>query len=698
MAAASIQTSPHQPATGRERRSAVARGICLLVAVGAVGIFESVSPRLVAAATLQPSAFAGPLDELATSYDIDATVDFDAATADVVETIRITNGSPAPLSGVHLSVPAAVTDRFRLGSLEVEGTAVVPTVIVPGDLEVPLPTPAPQATSVHVRLQFEVQALANTESSLDTRLSKADGILRLGHWLALVSTSHGIRKPGDAQVTAAADLFRLRLHLSDPSLVVAAPGEVEHASGPTRTYEIAHARDLALAIARDFHVTRSVVDGTAVEVYTRPGVDGEVALRFASRALRAFAAQYGPYPWSRYVLVQSPRRRSGNEYPGIVFLGRESLRDQVVVAHETAHQWFYAVVGNDQIREPWIDEALAEFSADHTFGHLEASCSTRVVDLPITAFPDRRPDDEACSEYSQTVYVKGAWMVDGVRRLLGDDRFYPAMRALVARDAYRIVTGMDVIATWRAFAPDDAALVAYLDPYFFEPLTAALPSSRGIALAQAKPANPEETSSPPTCRYDDVETAHASYADWSLTLVDTIYRLPAGYAPTDLVSVRTAGIPGDGRVRRLVIDDLRALTRAARADRIELRVSSAYRSEQEQARTFARWTQAYGLQAALLGSARPGHSEHELGTTLDFVAGNGAEPWTFDDWGATPAGRWLAANAWRFGFVLSYPAAGSPVETCYQRESWHYRYFGRTQAAAMHASGLPPRAYLWQRQ
>src|SRR5207237_2809472 len=63
-------------------------------------------------------------------------------------------------------------------------------------------------------------------------------------------------------------------------------------------------------------------------------------------------------------------------------------------------------------------------------------------------------------------------------------------------------------------------------------------------------------------------------------------------------------------------------------------------------------------------------------------------------WESEPAGRWMTENAWRYGFVMSYPR-GREDETCYGYEPWHYRYFGRPLAAEIHASGETTREYLW---
>lgn len=101
-----------------------------------------------------------------------------------------------------------------------------------------------------------------------------------------------------------------------------------------------------------------------------------------------------------------------------------------------------------------------------------------------------------------------------------------------------------------------------------------------------------------------------------------------------------------------------------------------------------------GYEYALRTSARPGHSEHQLGTTVDVTSAGGAPPWNYSDWAATPAGAWMAANAWRYGFVMSYPR-GSFATVCYDYEPWHYRYVGRDVAARMVAGGLTLREWLW---
>jgi len=201
----------------------------------------------------------------------------------------------------------------------------------------------------------------------------------------------------------------------------------------------------------------------------------------------------------------------------------------------------------------------------------------------------------------------------------------------------------------------------------------------------------------PACAYMDVPTMHGGYGEWAITLLDTIYHLPATYAPSDLVDSSTAGVNGGYLLRQLVAADLRLMAADARAAGAPIRLVSGYRSHAQQQATFDYWVSVGGYEQALRTSARAGHSEHQLGTAIDVTGENDAAPWEYADWGATPAGGWMAANAWRYGFVMSYPRGAFDL-TCYNYEPWHYRYVGRDLAAAIAGSGMTPRQVLWELQ
>jgi D-alanyl-D-alanine carboxypeptidase len=199
----------------------------------------------------------------------------------------------------------------------------------------------------------------------------------------------------------------------------------------------------------------------------------------------------------------------------------------------------------------------------------------------------------------------------------------------------------------------------------------------------------------PACTYTDVATRYSTYRDWRRTLLDTIERVGRHYVPPHLVSTSRAHIAGGAKVRALMIDDLRAMAAAARRAGKGIAVRSAYRSWAEQKAVFASWVRRSGYRKALLGSARPGHSEHQLGLAVDFRSASSlAAPWDYPDWAATPPGAWMKRHAWQYGFIMSYPH-GKTSLTCYMYEPWHYRYVGRAEAAAVHDSGFVLRQYLW---
>jgi D-alanyl-D-alanine carboxypeptidase len=92
-------------------------------------------------------------------------------------------------------------------------------------------------------------------------------------------------------------------------------------------------------------------------------------------------------------------------------------------------------------------------------------------------------------------------------------------------------------------------------------------------------------------------------------------------------------------------------------------------------------------------ATRAGHSDHELGTAIDFKAAGGGSPWT-RAFARSRHALWLAANAWQFGWIQRYPS-GAETQTCYGGEPWHFRYLGRNVAAEVHASRMTLRAWLW---
>ena len=206
-------------------------------------------------------------------------------------------------------------------------------------------------------------------------------------------------------------------------------------------------------------------------------------------------------------------------------------------------------------------------------------------------------------------------------------------------------------------------------------------SGTGASDAAETPATrPAPAAVPPPATVDTFDRAAHSIDDptsiW--VVVDKLRPLnPQDYEPDDLVDVPVEHT-WDPQLRQEASDAVVAMFEAAADEAgLALASNSAYRSYSAQEEVY---------DGDDLTTARPGFSEHQTGLAIDIGAASGecSLATCFAD---TPEGVWLRDNAWRFGFILRYPADQTPV-TGYEFEPWHYRYVGVELATELHASGL----------
>lgn len=176
-----------------------------------------------------------------------------------------------------------------------------------------------------------------------------------------------------------------------------------------------------------------------------------------------------------------------------------------------------------------------------------------------------------------------------------------------------------------------------------------------------------------------------------LAKVNKDYKLVEDYAPTDLI---------DLNVQKLLYTNASGIMlRSEAADYLDLMlkemkkangkivvIASGYRSAINQFRQYASWVSQLGQDEADKVSARPGYSEHTLGTSVDFMSQDSGFTFT-NNFDQTEAGKWLKDNSYLYGFVQSYPE-GKENQTGYNYEAWHYRYIGVDNAKEYKESGL----------
>lgn len=165
-------------------------------------------------------------------------------------------------------------------------------------------------------------------------------------------------------------------------------------------------------------------------------------------------------------------------------------------------------------------------------------------------------------------------------------------------------------------------------------------------------------------------------------LVNKTYRLPEGYVPPDLVYPNVPFIFSEKvdkrKMRREAAAALEKLFAAAKKDGVELAGVSGYRSESRQKTLYNNYVQRDGVKAADTYSARPGHSEHQTGLTIDVsgITGKCAAESCF---AGTKEAKWLDKHAHEYGFIIRYPEGKDSI-TGYKYEPWHLRYVGTRTA------------------
>ncbi|MCE7983620.1 MAG: M1 family peptidase [Caldilinea sp. CFX5] len=225
-------------------------------------------------------------------------------------------------------------------------------------------------------------------------------------------------------------------------------------------------REFLLHLSPIFGSTTVEAYGTQVTSYWLPGQEaaGRAALNYAVAALRIFSDLFGPYPFRDMRVAPAPLNYRGMEYPQVSLIGVETYdqyRDalEILVVHEVAHQWWYQMVHNDPVNEPWLDEALAEYGVKLYMEQVYGGDNPVILQekrwqVPITTIKGQggdRPLHQGVGEfasdpqYETIIYGKGALFYDALRQALGPRRFQRFLQDYLQEHMYQIVTTED----WR---------------------------------------------------------------------------------------------------------------------------------------------------------------------------------------------------------------------------------------------------------
>jgi hypothetical protein len=298
-----------------------------------------------------------------------------------------------------------------------------------------------RAARAHQRVTLKLRWRLRMPADHRDRIARFRDGLRLGTFLPLLAwddrrgwlVDPPVRILGETAATPAAD-FNLHVH-APPGYRILATG-APLGSGRFHAHAV---RDVGLAVGR-FRVQEATDRGVTLRVASIGSAPRMLDL--ARKALRELSARYGRYPWRNYTVVIPPDLHSvGIEYPTLSFVGTSGY-PRLFVDHETSHQWFYSLVGNDQARDPWLDETLATW-AQLRLGAAEPP--------PQAALP---PDAGRHVGAPMSYWNRhGEWYFYGVYgagvralRSLGDPAAVDcALRRYVARRAYSIAQPGDLL-------------------------------------------------------------------------------------------------------------------------------------------------------------------------------------------------------------------------------------------------------------
>lgn len=278
-------------------------------------------------------------------------------------------------------------------------------------------------------------------SGVNERLGHRGGTAWFGSGFPLLAWERGhgwATEPPTSAFAEAATSEEFALDLSvdtAPGDVVLGTGAPVSSSGRVRRRHADSVRDVLVAVG-PFTVARGAAGGVPVTVGVAPGLPDSASrlVPLHTSAIAAHAARYGPFPYASLDVAVVPDVHGGIEFPGGIILGTKQDRDATLV-HEVAHEWFYGMVGDDQARDPWLDEAFATYSealVNHDErNYLGALGATGAVGTPMSGWISG-------NAYGTVVYGKGAAALLTARDAAGAAAFDDALRCYVRKNAFGV--------------------------------------------------------------------------------------------------------------------------------------------------------------------------------------------------------------------------------------------------------------------
>ena len=391
------------------------------------------------------------------------------------EEVRYTNNESVALDEVHFRLfPNILGGDIQVTDLRVDGQSASARYALANSLMiVPLPQTLQPGESAVLKMDFALTVPQEVEVSYGMFVYYAN-ILALAHaypmicvfdeegWNAEIPAQNGDLTYADAsfyvvRVSAPKDLTLVTTGREVSSEEAGQLQSILVASGP--------ARDFFLAASTDYQEFSQTFGEVTIHSYaSQDSAEGaKFAAQTAADSIEAFNKRYASYPYSELDLVATPNLALGIEYPGSIVLNTEIYEAgngprgssaasilESTVAHEVGHQYFYNLIGNDQLDDPWLDEALAQFATlqyykdlygsggaqgfhDYLTGRWERVAFEKIpIGLPVASYQG--------AEYGAIVYGRGPLFIDALRERMGDSAFDAFLREYTETLSWEIAT------------------------------------------------------------------------------------------------------------------------------------------------------------------------------------------------------------------------------------------------------------------
>lgn len=430
---------------------------------------SSPTPTIEPTATISPTPTPQP-DALLTAYSITALFNYPLHTLQVTQTITYPNTTGISLNQITLVVDTALhPGAFTLDSITLgDGTSIENWSFDGIRLNLPLPKPLPpeEILILHTAYRLTLPALNKSEYFSPNPFGYTTRQVNLVNWYPFVppyqpNKGWVVHNPwyyGEHLVYPMAT-FNVTLHILNPpeTLIVAASSLPTHQEENVYHYTLSPARNFAISLSPYYEVHLAAVGDVTLLGYAFGG-DGKAAEAAFDAMVDAFSLYqetFGSYPYPSLSLIEADFEH-GMEYQGLVYLSKAfyALYDgsvegylTAIAVHEVAHQWWYALVANDQALEPWLDEALCTYSERLFYENVYPEALDWWWQVRVNFYQPEGwvntsiYDAGGYRPYVNAVYLRGALFLEELRQAIGDEAFFAFLQGYLDQFQGNIVTG-----------------------------------------------------------------------------------------------------------------------------------------------------------------------------------------------------------------------------------------------------------------